>query len=108
MSFRRIVFRFYIQCDKCEDWFHGRCVGVLQVESESIGDYSCPQCEPQSEINFPNGKMLDGSDYVVINRLLKELITNRSSQPFRKPVTKAQAPNYFSIIKEPMGKYIEI
>lgn len=100
--------RFYIQCDKCEDWFHGRCVGVLQGEGDTIGDYSCPQCEPQSEINLPNAKKLDTVDYGTITRLLKEIMANRSSQPFRKPVTKAQAPNYHAIIKEPMGKFSKL
>jgi nucleosome-remodeling factor subunit BPTF len=94
--------QFYIQCDKCDDWLHGRCVGVLQGESDSIGDYICPACEPKSEINAPNSKKLDGTDYMAIQRLVKELQSNRSSIPFRKPVTKAQAPNYYSIIKEPM------
>ncbi|ODM94816.1 hypothetical protein Ocin01_11866 [Orchesella cincta] len=94
--------QFYIQCDKCEEWFHGRCVGVAQGESDMIGDYSCPTCEPNSEINFPNSKKLDSTDYASIVRLLREMFQNRSSLPFRKPVTKAQAPNYFAIIKEPM------
>ena len=29
-------YRFYIGCEKCEDWFHGRCVGILQSEAENI------------------------------------------------------------------------
>ncbi|CAL8092678.1 unnamed protein product [Orchesella dallaii] len=94
--------QFYIQCDKCEEWFHGRCVGVAQGESDMIGDYSCPTCEPNSEINYPNSKRLESPDYACIQRLVKEMFQNRSSMPFRKPVTKAQAPNYFAIIKEPM------
>lgn len=101
-------YRFYIQCDKCEDWLHGRCVGVLPGEAESIGDYICPKCEPNSDINAPNNKLLDTSDYVALNRLVKEILANRSSLPFRKPVTKAQAPNYYSIIKEPMGNFKSI
>ena len=34
----RIIYfhRFYIGCEKCEDWFHGRCVGILQSEAENI------------------------------------------------------------------------
>ena len=23
--------QFYICCEQCEDWFHGRCVGIMQV-----------------------------------------------------------------------------
>ena len=31
-----INYRFYIGCESCSDWFHGRCVGILQAEAESI------------------------------------------------------------------------
>ena len=30
------LFRFYIGCESCEDWFHGRCIGILQAEAEKI------------------------------------------------------------------------
>ena len=32
-------FRFYIGCESCSDWFHGRCVGILQAEAESIEEW---------------------------------------------------------------------
>ncbi|KAF0295039.1 Death-inducer obliterator 1 [Amphibalanus amphitrite] len=41
--------RFMICCDKCEDWFHGNCVGVTramgaQMEEEGR-DWVCPLCK---------------------------------------------------------------
>ncbi|CAL4122411.1 unnamed protein product, partial [Meganyctiphanes norvegica] len=41
--------RFMICCDKCEDWFHGSCVGITkamgqQMENESQ-EWVCPKCK---------------------------------------------------------------
>ena len=35
---------FMISCDWCEEWFHGRCVGVTEEEGEEIDLYKCPKC----------------------------------------------------------------
>lgn len=48
--------QFYICCDKCQDWFHGRCVGILQCEAENIDEYICPNCQKNSAVNFANMK----------------------------------------------------
>ncbi|XP_063960195.1 uncharacterized protein LOC135155224 [Lytechinus pictus] len=36
--------RFMIGCDKCDDWFHGDCVGVTPGENLNIDKYYCPPC----------------------------------------------------------------
>ena len=35
---------FMIQCDRCEEWFHGECVGVTEEDAEEIDDYECSLC----------------------------------------------------------------
>ena len=35
---------FMIACDVCEEWFHGRYVGVTEEEGEDIHLYTCPAC----------------------------------------------------------------
>ncbi|KAF8790722.1 PHD finger protein 3 like protein [Argiope bruennichi] len=45
--------RFMIQCDKCEDWFHGSCVGVTkqygrQLEKQKK-EWNCPNCCSKGE-----------------------------------------------------------
>ena len=35
---------FMIQCDKCDEWFHGRCVGVSSAEGVALDKYYCPKC----------------------------------------------------------------
>lgn len=36
-----------ICCDGCENWFHGRCVGVTESMASSIDTYFCPECQKQ-------------------------------------------------------------
>ena len=37
---------FFIQCDKCEVWQHGGCVGLFD-ESMSPDEYFCEACRPE-------------------------------------------------------------
>ncbi|XP_046529291.1 histone lysine demethylase PHF8 isoform X2 [Equus asinus] len=39
------VTRFMIECDMCQDWFHGSCVGVEEEKAADIDLYHCPNCE---------------------------------------------------------------
>ncbi|XP_030050132.1 histone lysine demethylase PHF8 [Microcaecilia unicolor] len=41
------VTRFMIECDMCQDWFHGSCVGVEEEKAAEIDLYHCPNCEAQ-------------------------------------------------------------
>ncbi|CAB4005889.1 Chromatin modification-related YNG2 [Paramuricea clavata] len=36
--------RFMIQCDTCEMWYHGSCVGIEEDEADLIDDYQCDLC----------------------------------------------------------------
>ncbi|KAH6942435.1 hypothetical protein HPB50_005498 [Hyalomma asiaticum] len=96
------VFEFYICCDQCQDWFHGRCVGVLQSEADSIEEYICPTCQRNSNINQANLKPLQPKDFDNLRKLLKSLQTHKMAWPFLQPVDAKEAPDYYTIIKEPM------
>ncbi|MES9883655.1 MAG: hypothetical protein ABW185_22615, partial [Sedimenticola sp.] len=37
--------QFMIQCDTCEEWFHGACVNVDEEEAKDIDQYVCPRCD---------------------------------------------------------------
>ncbi|KAJ4877994.1 PHD finger protein ALFIN-LIKE 6 [Raphanus sativus] len=35
---------FWICCDACEKWFHGKCVKITPAKAEHIKHYKCPTC----------------------------------------------------------------
>lgn len=35
---------FWICCDVCERWFHGKCVKITPARAEHIKQYKCPTC----------------------------------------------------------------
>ncbi|CAN8265228.1 unnamed protein product [Cochlearia groenlandica] len=35
---------FWICCDLCEMWFHGKCVKITPARAEHIKQYKCPSC----------------------------------------------------------------
>ncbi|XP_062190180.1 PHD finger protein ALFIN-LIKE 9-like [Phragmites australis] len=35
---------FWICCDICEKWFHGKCVKITAAKAEHIKHYKCPSC----------------------------------------------------------------
>ncbi|KAJ6220885.1 hypothetical protein RDWZM_006697 [Blomia tropicalis] len=94
--------QFYIYCDQCEDWFHGRCVGITSAEADNIADYTCPKCEGDNSTTIKNIKDLNEADYISLSQLLKSIQMHKSAWPFLKPVDKRQVPDYYVIIKEPV------
>jgi len=94
--------RFYIGCEKCPDWFHGRCVGILQSEAGSIEEYECPRCNPNSPMNAANLKKLRSQDMDALRKLFKQIQNCKHSQPFRHPVDKRTNRKYYEVVKEPM------
>src|SRR5437763_487056 len=35
---------FMIECDNCDEWFHGDCVSISREESQMVDKYYCPNC----------------------------------------------------------------
>lgn len=36
--------QFWICCDKCEQWFHGKCVKITPSRAQHLKQYKCPLC----------------------------------------------------------------
>ncbi|XP_053954762.1 nucleosome-remodeling factor subunit NURF301 isoform X1 [Anastrepha ludens] len=94
--------QFYICCDKCQDWFHGRCVGIVQSEAEFIDEYICPQCQRNNSVNLANMKNLAENETIELKKLIKQIQSHKSAWPFMEPVDPEEAPDYYKVIKEPM------
>lgn len=50
--------RFMICCDKCEEWFHGKCVSITkamgqQMEEKGV-EWTCPNCIKKRNIQLLN------------------------------------------------------
>ncbi|KAK2743669.1 hypothetical protein FQN57_004778 [Myotisia sp. PD_48] len=40
-----------IACDGgCEDWYHGKCIGIRQEDADLIDKYICPSCQEKSTL----------------------------------------------------------
>ncbi|XP_078441105.1 PHD finger protein ALFIN-LIKE 4-like [Wolffia australiana] len=39
---------FWICCDICERWFHGKCVKITPARAEHIKHYKCPSCSKRA------------------------------------------------------------
>ncbi|XP_029950478.1 nucleosome-remodeling factor subunit BPTF isoform X3 [Salarias fasciatus] len=93
--------QFYIGCDRCQNWYHGRCVGILQSEANHIDEYVCPQCQ-STEDAMTVFTPLTEKDYEGLRRILRSLQTHKMAWPFLEPVDTNDAPDYYRVIKEPM------
>ena len=43
---------FMVGCDFCNEWYHGKCVGVSRKQAADIKRYSCPKCQPKQPIVY--------------------------------------------------------
>ena len=41
--------RFMIQCDHCQEWYHGSCVDITQTDAYDIDKYKCRDCIRRSK-----------------------------------------------------------
>uniref|UniRef100_A0A673YMB6 Bromodomain PHD finger transcription factor n=1 Tax=Salmo trutta TaxID=8032 RepID=A0A673YMB6_SALTR len=93
--------QFYIGCDRCQNWYHGRCVGILQSEATHIDEYVCPQCQSTEDAMTVLTPLTD-KDYEGLRRILCSLQAHKMAWPFLEPVDPNDAPDYYGVIKEPM------
>lgn len=49
---------FWIGCDICERWYHGKCVKITPAKAESIEQYKCPSCNSKRSRQWPCGGCL--------------------------------------------------
>jgi len=49
------ISRFMIGCDRCNEWFHGDCIGIREDEARSIRRWYCRMCrskDPNLQIDY--------------------------------------------------------
>ncbi len=65
-------FRFYIGCDRCQDWFHGSCVGISKAEADELDTYVCPNCRSSAD-SVASTKIISDTGRIELTRLVKTL-----------------------------------
>jgi len=94
--------QFYIGCDFCQDWFHGTCVGITQIEAAGIKQYRCPNCCDKNDQNLIELRKLSTKEIDGLKRLHRSLKSHKMAWPFQQPVDATDIPDYYEQIKEPM------
>lgn len=60
------VLRFMICCDRCEEWFHGDCVGITEARGRLMErnseDYVCPNCTGRKSQSSKLSTLAAGAD----------------------------------------------
>uniref|UniRef100_A0A8C5J8W5 Death inducer-obliterator 1 n=1 Tax=Junco hyemalis TaxID=40217 RepID=A0A8C5J8W5_JUNHY len=97
--------RFMICCDRCEEWFHGDCVGISEARGRLLErngeDYICPNCtilqgqdEPVSELDQQEAKMeqgnADGTEFTSIGTIEQKSVED---QGIKGRIEKAANPS---------------
>jgi hypothetical protein len=67
---------FMIQCDLCEIWYHGACVGIQETDISKMDTFVCSRCRPtvssQDEV-CKDLKAPDMNDSLETNKAMMEL-----------------------------------
>ncbi|KAG8513298.1 Death-inducer obliterator 1, partial [Galemys pyrenaicus] len=98
--------RFMICCDRCEEWFHGACVGISEARGRLLErdgeDYICPNCtilqaqdEPGLDSSGPQGPgpgpgAADGSDVTSVGTVEQK---SAEDQGIKGRIEKAANPS---------------
>lgn len=86
-SVRTLFDRFYIGCDRCDDWYHGSCVGVTKSEADRMDTYVCPVCRQKESV--VTGDDADAASmplqvrhWLELRRIVNSLQVNSNSQQY--------------------------
>lgn len=90
-------YSFYIGCDHCQEWYHGTCVGISEMEAERIEVYICDKCKEKEGREEPK---LTHIQIAGLIKILRELQMHKMSWPFREPAKENTESK--QLIKEPM------
>ncbi|KAK3701264.1 hypothetical protein RRG08_066757 [Elysia crispata] len=104
--------RFMIECDVCNDWFHGSCVGVQEHQAADIEIYHCPECTPRhgplvlkhrrnwhrhdySEESSKKNSAVQTGTVVFIKELKARTFSSADDIPIKRLHGSQITPNYF-------------
>ncbi|XP_044740816.1 lysine-specific demethylase 7B-like [Chrysoperla carnea] len=122
---------FMIQCDRCDNWFHGDCVGIKEYRALDIDKYHCPRCQESygPSIDKPianshrhdvwdvnaSGKAVQTGSEVFVEELCKrhfaspaEIVTHMQGSQLTEELLKANGFDYPIIVDKPDELYMKM
>ncbi|XP_042306930.1 histone lysine demethylase PHF8 isoform X2 [Sceloporus undulatus] len=102
------VTRFMIECDVCQDWFHGSCVGVEEDAAADIDLYHCPNCQllhGPSVMKRRRGNPKHPE--LSVNKEVGKTVKTGSSQ-FIKELRSRTFPSADEVILKPSGAQLTV
>ncbi|CAH2316341.1 histone lysine demethylase PHF8 isoform X2 [Pelobates cultripes] len=100
------VTRFMIECDVCQDWFHGSCVGVEEEKASEIDLYHCPNCEITHGPSVMKRRRGVKQDAVLSKDFGKPVQTG--SACFIKELRSRNFPSADEVILKPQGAQLTV
>uniref|UniRef100_A0A3B4H4C1 PHD finger protein 8 n=1 Tax=Pundamilia nyererei TaxID=303518 RepID=A0A3B4H4C1_9CICH len=94
------VTRFMIECDICQDWFHGSCVGVEEDKAAEIDLYHCPNCQVTHGPSVIDGGATGGRD--------PSKPVKTGSAQFVRELRSRTFPNADEILLKPSGAQLTV
>ncbi|CAA0836905.1 PHD finger protein ALFIN-LIKE 5 [Striga hermonthica] len=61
---------FWICCDICKRWFHGKCVKITPARAEHMKQYKCPSCTTNKRTPSLTGQMFDSRGLISMSQSL--------------------------------------
>ncbi|XP_028669182.1 histone lysine demethylase PHF8 [Erpetoichthys calabaricus] len=102
------VTRFMIECDVCQDWFHGSCVGVEEDKATDIDLYHCPNCQVTHGPSIMKKRRgIQKQDHLGVMREISRPVQT-GSQQFIKELRSRTFPSADEILLKPSGVQLTV
>ncbi|KAM9325164.1 histone lysine demethylase PHF8 [Gastrophryne carolinensis] len=101
------VTRFMIECDVCQDWFHGSCVGVEEDKASEIDLYHCPNCQITHGPSVMKRRRGLSKQETTISKDVGKPVQTGSAN-FIKELRSRNFPNADEVILKPQGTQLTV
>lgn len=100
-----------IECDICQDWFHGSCVGVEEDKATEIDLYHCPNCQVThgpSVMRKRRGGNKQTTDYSAAGARDPSRPVKTGSPQFVRELRSRTFPNADEVLLKPTGAQLTV
>lgn len=85
-------------------------------EAEKAAEYLCPECIRKKQAGYESNiaspssapeKRANKTDYEPLWNIFHSLKNHRTSWPFQEAVDRKDHPNYYTVVKKPIGLFFK-